>query len=98
MPEERSLISIGLSCGNAKIALNRGKKPQKMEKKNKRPICYKIIIVNVVSNNQNGPICKLRLFLSLNGSYDMKDQDFGINDVLICWCGFEQVIAFGTSC
>jgi hypothetical protein len=41
MPDDLSFFSIGLSSGNAKIALKRGKNPQKMEKKNSSPTCYK---------------------------------------------------------
>jgi len=43
MPDDLSFINIGRSRGKANMALKRGKKPQKMEKKNSRPTCYKDI-------------------------------------------------------
>lgn len=46
MPEERSFISIGRSRGNANMALNSGKKPQKIAKKKRSPTCsFKITIM-----------------------------------------------------
>lgn len=41
MPDDCSFLNIGLSIGNAKMELNRGKNPQKIEKKKSRPTCYK---------------------------------------------------------
>lgn len=40
MLDDCSFVSIFRSKGKAKIALKRGKNPQKMEKKNRRPTCY----------------------------------------------------------
>lgn len=45
MPDDLSFVSIGFSSGNAKIALKRGKNPQKIEKKNRSPTCYKGYVV-----------------------------------------------------
>ena len=42
MSEARSLASMARSWGKVKMAEMRGKKPQKMETKNKRPICERI--------------------------------------------------------
>ena len=39
IPTDLSFISITLSCGKVKIAVNSGKKPQKTEMKNSNPAC-----------------------------------------------------------
>lgn len=56
MPDDLSFVSIGRSKGKAKMALKRGKNPQKMEKKNSRPTCYKQINIDMSTSILQGKV------------------------------------------